>query len=153
MSRTARLGAFIIGTLGILAVGIFIIGSKKYLFTPTYELKTKFKTVAGLAAGADVLVGGVHSGTVRSIDLPSHPSDQVTVVLEMNESTHTIVKKDSVASIQTEGLLGNQYVAVSFGSEGNPDVKNGDTIASVPPLELAALVDKANGLLTQGQTA
>jgi phospholipid/cholesterol/gamma-HCH transport system substrate-binding protein len=153
MSRTARLGAFIIGTLGILAVGIFIIGSKKYLFTPTYELQTKFKTVVGLAAGADVLVGGVHSGTVRSIDLPNHPGDEVTVVLEMNESTHTIVKQDSVASIQTEGLLGNQYVAVSFGSEGKPDVKSGDTIASVPPLELGALVDKANGLLTQGQTA
>ena len=35
MSKAARLGAFIIATLGILAAGIFIIGSKQYLFTPT----------------------------------------------------------------------------------------------------------------------
>ena len=153
MSRTARLGLFIVGTLAILAVGIFIIGSKKYLFVSTYELKTKFASVAGLSTGADVQVGGVQSGTVKAIMLPHSPKDQVTVVLEMNQNTHDIVKQDSIASIQTEGLLGNQYVAVSFGSEGKPDVKSGDTIASVPPLEMSAILDKANGLLAQGQHA
>ena len=153
MSRTARLGAFIVGTLAVLALGIFLIGSKKYLFTPTYQLKTKFSTVAGLQAGADILVGGVHSGTVRSIELPGKPGDQVTVTLEMDDVTHRIVKQDSTASIQTEGLLGNEYIAVSFGSEGKPDVKSGDYITTIPPLEMNALVEKANGLLGQGQQA
>jgi phospholipid/cholesterol/gamma-HCH transport system substrate-binding protein len=153
MTRTARLGAFILGTLAILAVGIFIIGGKKYLFSSTYDLKTKFANVAGLSIGADILVGGVHSGTVRSIELPHQPGDQVTVVMELNQSTHDIIKQDSVASIDTEGLLGNQYVAVSFGSPGKPEVKSGDTIASIPPLEMSALLDKANGLLGQGQAA
>jgi len=153
MSRTARLGAFILGTLVILAVGIFIIGSKKYLFTPTYQLKTKFHTVAGLQTGADILVGGVHSGTVRSIELPSHPGDDVLVTLEMDNVTHRIVKQDSMASIQTEGLLGNQYIAVSFGSTGKSDVKSGDFINSVPPLEMNALIEKANDILSKGQQA
>jgi outer membrane protein OmpA-like peptidoglycan-associated protein len=62
-------------------------------------------------------------------------------------------RQDSIASIQTEGLLGNQYVAVSFGSSDKPAVKSGDTIGSVPPLEMAELLDKANGLLGQGQKA
>jgi phospholipid/cholesterol/gamma-HCH transport system substrate-binding protein len=153
MSRTVRLGAFILLTLLILAVGIFIIGSKQYLFMSTYQLKTKFANVAGLSEGADILIGGVHSGTVQSIQLPTHAGDQVTVVMLLNSSTRDIVKQDSVASIQTEGLLGNEYVAVTFGSAGKPEVKNGDTIASVPPLEMSALLDKANGLLVQGQTA
>ena len=153
MSRTARLGAFIAGTLAILAIGIFIIGSKKYLFTSTYELKTSFKSVAGLAKGADILVGGVHSGTVKDIELPHQSTGQVTVVLEMGQSTHEIIRQDSIASIQTEGLLGNQYIAVSFGSANKPEVKSGDTIGSVPPLEMSALLDKANGLLSQGQQA
>jgi phospholipid/cholesterol/gamma-HCH transport system substrate-binding protein len=153
MSRTARLGAFILFTLLILAVGIFIIGSKQYLFTSTYQLKTRFANVAGLSEGADVLIGGVHSGTVQSINLPDKAGDQVTVVLLLNASTHRIVKQDSVASIETEGLLGSQYVAVSFGSADKPEVKNGDTIGSIPPLQMAALVEKANGLLSQGQTA
>ena len=51
MSRNARLGAFILVTLGILALGIFIIGGKKYLFSSTYTLKTGFASVAGLKKG------------------------------------------------------------------------------------------------------
>ena len=65
MSRVARLGVFIVVTLAALAAGVFIIGSKEYLFSSTYELKTQFDNVAGLAVGADVQVGGVHSGNVR----------------------------------------------------------------------------------------
>ena len=153
MSRTARLGAFILGTLAILAIGIFIIGGKKYLFTSTYELRTRFANVAGLQAGADVMVGGLHSGTIRSINLPDKPGEQMTVVMQLDQSTHRIIRQDSVASIDTEGLLGNQYVAVSFGSADKPDVKDGDTISSIPPLEMSELLDKANGLLGQGQAA
>jgi phospholipid/cholesterol/gamma-HCH transport system substrate-binding protein len=153
MSRTARLGAFILGTLAILATGIFIIGGKKYLFTSTYELKTKFANVAGLQAGADVMVGGLHSGTIRSIDLPDKPGEQMTVVMQLNQSTRRIIRQDSQASIQTEGLLGNQYVAVSFGSADKPEIKDGDTISGIPPLEMSELLDKANGLLGQGQAA
>jgi phospholipid/cholesterol/gamma-HCH transport system substrate-binding protein len=153
MSRTARLGAFILVTLLILAAGIFIIGSKQYLFTSTYQLKAMFANVAGLSEGADVLIGGVHSGTVQSINLPPSAGGKVTVVLMLNASTRHIVKQDSVASIETEGLLGSQYVAVSFGSADKPEVKSGDTIGSIPPLQMSALIDKANGLLAEGQQA
>jgi len=51
MSRAARLGAFIIVTLAILVAGVFIIGSKQYLFSSTYQLKTRFDNVEGLDAG------------------------------------------------------------------------------------------------------
>jgi phospholipid/cholesterol/gamma-HCH transport system substrate-binding protein len=153
MSRAARLGAFILATLAILAAGIFIIGSNEYLFKSTYQLKAQFGNVAGLAAGADVEVGGVHAGTVRSITLPRNPNDKVTVLMELDKSTHEIIKSDSVASIETEGLLGNQYLSVSFGSAGKPDVRSGDTIASVPPLEMSALLKKASGILDSSQEA
>lgn len=153
MSRTARLGLFIIATLAILATGIFIIGGKQFLFTSTYTLKTKFANVVGLAAGADVLIGGVHSGTVKSIELPSSAKDQVTVTIQLDSSTHKIVRQDSTASIQTEGLLGNEFIAISFGSPDKPEVKDGDSIASIAPLEMGALLVKADGLLTTGQQA
>ena len=109
MSRLARLGAFIVGTLAILAAGVFIIGSKEYLFRSTYQLKAQFDNVAGLAEGADVQVGGVHSGTVTDIVLPKKPGEKVTVLMELAKSTHEIIKQDSVASIETAGVLGNQY--------------------------------------------
>jgi len=91
MSRLARLGAFIFVTLAVLACGVFIIGSKEYLFSSTYKLRAQFQNVVGLAEGADVQVGGVHSGTVTAIELPSKPGDEVTVVVELAKSTHEII--------------------------------------------------------------
>jgi phospholipid/cholesterol/gamma-HCH transport system substrate-binding protein len=153
MSRAARLGAFIVATLAILATGIFIIGSKQYLFSSTYQLKAQFDNVEGLDQGGDVRVGGVHIGTVHSIVLPHKPGEKVTVVMDLGKSTHEIIKQDSVATIETEGLLGNQYMAISSGSPGVPGVRDGDTIASQPPLEMSDLLQKASGLLDSSQQA
>ena len=153
MSRTARLGAFMLTSLAILALGIFIIGDKKYLFTSTYSLRAKFTNVAGLSTGADVRVGGVHTGTVTALELPHKAGDQITVLMQLNSSTHEIIKRDSTASIETEGLLGNQYVALSFGSAGQADVQDGEIIQSLPPLEMSALMVKANGLLDVSHVA
>ena len=153
MSRVARLGVFVVVTLAILAVGVFIIGSQKYLFHSTYQLKAKFDNVTGLAAGADVEVGGVHCGTVHSIEMPRNPGEQITVLIDLDKSTRAIVKHDSIASIQTEGLLGSQYLAISFGSTGQADVADGETIGSVAPLQMGDLLKKADVLLDGSQQA
>jgi phospholipid/cholesterol/gamma-HCH transport system substrate-binding protein len=153
MSRAARLGAFILTTLLILAAGIFIIGDRQYLFSSTYRLKTQFASVAGLDAGAEVRVGGVHSGSVRRIELPDKPTGKITVWMDLQRSTHTIIKKDSVAAIQTEGLLGNEFVSVSFGSAQGVNVQDGDTIASEPPLAIADLLKKTDAILDTSQEA
>jgi phospholipid/cholesterol/gamma-HCH transport system substrate-binding protein len=153
MSRAARLGAFIVATLAILVAGIFIIGGKQYLFRSTYQLRAQFDNVVGLDAGGDVQVGGVHSGTVHSIVLPHKPGEKVTVFMDLDKTTHEIVKQDSVATIETEGLLGNQFLAISFGSARSGEVRDGDLIASQPPLEMAELLQKASGLLDGTQQA
>jgi phospholipid/cholesterol/gamma-HCH transport system substrate-binding protein len=153
MSRAARLGAFIVVTLAILVTGVFIIGNKQYLFSSIYQLKAQFDNVGGLDTGGDVRVGGVHSGTVRNILLPHGPGEKVTVVMDLDRSTHEIIKQDSVATIETEGLLGNQYLAISFGSAGKAEVRDGDIIASHPPLEMADLLQKTSGILDSGQQA
>jgi phospholipid/cholesterol/gamma-HCH transport system substrate-binding protein len=153
MSRAARLGAFIIVTLAILAAGIFIIGDRQYMFSSTYRLNAQFATVVGLDAGAEVRVGGVQSGSVRRIDLPKTPSGKITVLMDLQRTTHEIVKQDSVASILTEGLLGNEYVAISFGSAQGSNVRDGDTIATEPPLVFADLLKKTDGILDSSQAA
>jgi phospholipid/cholesterol/gamma-HCH transport system substrate-binding protein len=153
MSRVARLGAFILITLAILAAGVFIIGSKEYLFRSTYQLKAQFDNVAGLAEGADVQVGGVHSGTVTAIELPHRPGEKITVIMYLDKSTHEIIKRDSVASIETAGILGNQYVAISFGSAGQAEVSNGEIIPSEPPLQMSDLFKKTSGILDSSQQA
>ena len=153
MSRTVRLGAFIVVTLAILVAGVFILGSKQYLFSSTYQVRAQFENVAGLDAGADVRVGGVHSGTVHSIELPHKTGEKVSVLMDLSKSTHEIIKQDSVVTIETEGMLGNQFLAISFGSAGSPEVRNGDMLASQQPLEMADLLRKANGILDSSQQA
>jgi phospholipid/cholesterol/gamma-HCH transport system substrate-binding protein len=153
MSRPVRLGIFIVSTLAILAVGIFLIGRNQLLFTRTYRLKADFGTVSGLTGGAEVRVGGLHKGTVKAIRLPSQPNEKVTVLMDLERSTRKVVKKDSVASIQTEGLMGSKYVDISFGSKDAPQVNDEDTIGSEPPLDISDLFKKTNEILDSSKTA
>lgn len=153
MSRAARLGIFIVISLAILAAGIFIIGDRQYLFSSTYRLKAQFSTVVGMDEGAEVRVAGVHSGTVRRIQLPTNPTDKITILMDLQRSTHDIIKQDSVAAIQTEGLLGNEYVSISFGSAEAANVRDGDTIASEPPLVIADLIAKTDAILDSSKAA
>ena len=62
--------------------------------------------------------------------------------MDLDRSTHEIIKRDSVASIETEGVLGNQFVAISFGSAGQAEVKDGETIQSEPPLQMCRSVQE-----------
>jgi len=116
MFTAFRVGIFIFLALVCLSVGVFLIGSKDFLFGSGYRLQTDFRNVGGLNNGADVRVGGIHEGTVKEIDLPSQPDGKVTVVMTLRKGTSQIIKKDSVASIETEGLLGDKYIEISFGS-------------------------------------
>jgi len=147
MSRLVRLGMFIVGTLVILTLGIFLIGDKEFLFSSTYTLKASFDNVTGLNNGAQVRVGGIHKGSVRQILLPTRPDGEMTVVMDLERSTREVIKKDSRAAIQTEGLLGNKYVEISFGSNDAPELNDGDSIGGVPPLDMSDLLKKANEIL------
>jgi phospholipid/cholesterol/gamma-HCH transport system substrate-binding protein len=153
MSRAARLGAFIVATLGILVLGTVIIGNHQYLFSSTYQLKSQFATWQACRLGADVQVGGVHSGTVRSIELPHEPGGKVTVVMDLSKSTHEIIKQDSVASIETEGLLRQPVHGDLVWLRWKPDVRDGDMIASDPPLEMSELIKKTDAILNSSQQA
>ena len=147
MSREFRLGLFIVATLSVLSAGIFLIGSKQFLFSSTYRLKSYFENVAGLNDGAVVRVGGIQKGTVKHLILPSRPDQKVAVEMDLQSGTRSIIKKDSLASIKSEGLLGDKYVEISFGSETAESVKDGDTIGSERPLEISELIKKTDNIL------
>jgi phospholipid/cholesterol/gamma-HCH transport system substrate-binding protein len=153
MTRTLRLGIFILATLLVFGAGIFWIGSSELRFTSTYRLNADFQNVAGLEQGAPVRVGGVHEGTVRHIALPSRPDQKVRVEMDMRGGSNGVIKKDSIASIRTEGLVGDQYIEIAFGSPGAPDVHNGDTIGAEPPLEIADMMKKTDAILNSAQEA
>jgi phospholipid/cholesterol/gamma-HCH transport system substrate-binding protein len=153
MSQSIRLGFFILLGLAILGAGIFLIGSRQSLIQSNFVVRAQFQNVGGLNEGADVRVGGIRKGTVRHIELPHDPSGKVTVVIDVAQSTQDVLREDSIASIQSAGLLGDKFVEISFGSGDSARLKNGQTINSQPPLEISAIVDRANHLLDGAQEA
>jgi phospholipid/cholesterol/gamma-HCH transport system substrate-binding protein len=153
MSRTFRLGLFVVATLLIFAGGVFLIGSKKMYFQQSYRLRANFQNVAGLDGGADVRVGGFHQGSVTRIDLPKHPDEGVTVTMDLAKSTHQVIRKDSVASIVSEGMVGDRYVEITFGSKGAAEIKDGDTIQGAPPVQMSDLLKKADQVLDTASNA
>ncbi len=147
MSRAFRLGVFIVAALLIFGAGVFWIGKNQMLFQSRYRLNAEFKTVAGLAGGAEVRVAGIQKGTVRRIDLPQRPDQKARVEMELDSETRRIIRQDSTAAIHTEGLMGDEYVEISPGAGDAPEVKDNDTLEGTPPIEISDLIKKANGIL------
>lgn len=152
MSRSVRLGAFVVIALAILAFFIFLVGRSESRFESNDRLVAQFQNVSGLEAGADVRVGGLHEGTIRQIELPAQAGGKMTVVMDVSRKTRNLIKQDSVASIEAEGLVGNKFVEISFGSDSAPRVPQGGMIQSAPPVDISDLIHKTDRILdsTQG---
>ena len=153
MSQSFRLGLFMLASLAILAICVFLVGSQQSKFGSHYLVRSDFDNVSGLSEGADVRVGGIRKGVVRSIQLPKRPDGKVVVLMQLDKETQSIVKQDSVAAIQSEGLLGDKYVEISFGSMDAARLKGGETIESAPPFDISDLFSKANQILDTSQGA
>lgn len=153
MSRTIRLGAFIFAALLIFGAAVFLIGGKKFLFSPKYRLKAAFDNVAGLDEGAPVRAGGVSIGTVHKIQLPSRPDEKVMIEMHLEQSTQAVIRKDSVVAIETEGLLGSKYMEISFGSANGAMLHDGDLLPSRPPMDYADIARKASNTIDSAKQA
>ena len=62
------------------------------------------------------------------------PNEKVRVLIDLAGGTRNVIKKDSLATIRSEGLVGDKFVEISFGSEQSPKVGDGDMIQGEPPL-------------------
>jgi phospholipid/cholesterol/gamma-HCH transport system substrate-binding protein len=147
MKSQLRLGIFIAFTLAVAAAAIFLIGSKRLLFTSTYRLYADFANGAGLQSGAPVQVAGLQEGTVAHVFLPPRSGLPIRVEMRLRGATRGIIKLDSAATIATQGLVGEQYIEISMGSPQSPSVRNGDTIQGKTPPQISDLITHAETVL------
>ena len=143
-NRLAAVGAFLVLGLLLFALGLFFIGDRRMLFTDTFEVYAEFSRIAGLQNGAIVRVAGMNAGEVDAIHLPASPSASFRVRLRVREDLRQLVRLDSVASIQNDGLVGNKFVQVESGTDASPPVPDGGTIQSREPFDLADLFQRVN---------
>ena len=140
--KLAVVGLFVLVTLGLFASGLFLIGERRLLFTRQIDLVTEFARLSGLQPGAPVRVSGMAAGEVRQIAVPARPGGPFLVHFTVREDLENLVRTDSVASIQTEGLVGGTYLAIAAGSETAPPARPGATLPSREPIDVAELLEQ-----------
>ena len=138
--RNAVVGAFVIGGLALFAVGLFLIGDRRLLFSERFELFTTFGNVSGLQVGTEVRVAGLSAGEVLAITIPTQPSMPFRVRMRLREDVHPLVREDSVAGVQTDGIMGSAFIQVEPGTNASPVVPSGGQIRGEDPIELADLI-------------
>lgn len=129
-----KLGMFMIIGLSLFFIVIYFIGENKNMFGATIELKTKFKNVSGLKVGNNVRFSGINIGTVNRIEILSDSA--VSVHLIIKEEVQKYIKTDAVASIGSDGLMGDKVLTISPGTSSNEIIKDNATIASVKAIEM-----------------
>jgi len=150
MSNTlanAKLGIFIFLGSTILVVIIFLLGNKDQLFASTFTVKAYFNNTEGLRNGASVRFGGIDVGAVKSIQIVSDTTVSVEVTMRVKEDVKQYIKKDSRASIETEGLVGNKVIVITSGSAGANEISNGGRILSKEPLNFADIITETQGIM------
>lgn len=101
----------------------------------SYTVKTHFANIGQLKDRAPVKIAGVRVGQVQSIAL--EPGKEVADVSLSIDKKYSDIPEDSVATIYTSGLLGDQYIGLQFG-HAKKTVADGGTLAlskSTEPLE------------------
>jgi phospholipid/cholesterol/gamma-HCH transport system substrate-binding protein len=128
------LAIFMVIGIALFIVAIFVIGNKQNLFTSTLKINTDFETVSGLKEGGIVRITGIGIGTVDKITILDINRVRVEMIVESSQSK--FIKRDSRATVISEGLVGNKIIEITPGSPASPSVKDGDFIASMRPVEM-----------------
>ena len=129
-----KLGIFISFGIVIFIVGIYFIGEKQQLFRSTFHLSGVFRDVAGLQAGNNVRLSGINVGTVENISIVSDTSVKVEILID--EKTRKFIKKDAIASIGSEGLMGNKIIIINPGTGGKKEIENNDIVQTIQPINM-----------------
>jgi phospholipid/cholesterol/gamma-HCH transport system substrate-binding protein len=153
MDRDRRLsltvGAFALASLLLLAVAILSLSSQEGIWTPRYRLVGYYDNVGGLISGAAVGVAGTRVGRVESVGFAARPdgSPAVRVVLQIDREVQERIRDDSVAGIATVGLLGDQMVEISMGTEDARPLADGEEIRTLSPFDLNVMVTRGSQAL------
>ncbi len=123
-----KLGVFVTVGLALFTVAVYYIGNKQNMFGDTVTLRTSFRNVNGLQSGNNVRYSGINIGTVSNLIITSDTTVQVDMIIDKTASQH--IRKDAVATVNSDGLVGNMMVSILPTINGADFVEDGDFIQS-----------------------
>lgn len=138
LSRNIKLGMFVFaGTLFFIVV-LYFIGAKQNLFSTNIKVTAKFYNAEGLMSGNSVRFAGINIGTVESVDIINDSTVMVLMVIDNSVIEH--IKKNSVASIGTDGLMGNKLVNIASVAENSDPIKDGDELVTFKSVNTSDMI-------------
>lgn len=130
MEKTAKqklsLGIFVVLSTLILIIALYFIGNRQHLFQKNTILKAQFYNVNGLQMGNNVRFSGIDVGTVSKIDMISDST--IIVEMRIRKENATFIRKNAIASIGSDGLVGNMIVNITPENTSAVLVISGDTL-------------------------
>jgi len=138
-SKETVVGIFVV--IGLLCIGYMTVklGNVGFFGENAYSLYGKFTTVTGLRVGNPINMLGLEIGRVEKFTMDQE-NQQVVVEFKINKGIE--IYDDAIASIKTEGLIGDKYVAIDPGGGGDL-LADGDTITDTnSPTDIMDLVSK-----------
>ncbi|WKK76984.2 MlaD family protein [Marivirga salinae] len=141
-SKNIRLGILVfIGTI-LLITALYTIGSNQNLFGSKIRVIADFKDVNGLMTGNNVHFSGINIGTVESVKIFSDSSIRVVMVIQKNAQKY--IKKNAIASIGTDGLMGNKLVNINLVNQQADMIEEGDLLRTIEPVATDQMMHTLN---------
>jgi phospholipid/cholesterol/gamma-HCH transport system substrate-binding protein len=137
--RSVIVGIFVFLGIAILVAGVLTLGGQQKKFVKTIQLKAVFDDIGGLQTGNNVWFSGVKIGTVRKINF--YGDSQVEIELNVEKEVVDFIRKDSKATISSDGLIGNKIIVIYGGTTMAPAVQDGDRLESVMPLDTDQMME------------
>lgn len=128
-----RLGVFVVAGIFFLILMLYMIGKNENFFGAKISLKAHFRNTQGLLPGNNIRYSGIEVGTVRSVSILNDTT--IEVVMMIKENMRHYIRQNAIASIGTDGLMGNKLVNITPSEGAAPFVKEGDILASRKPLD------------------
>ena len=141
-SQKINLGLFVIFGLLIFVLAVYFIGDKQKMFGKTNHLETVFNNVNGLQLGNSVRYSGISVGTVRGVEMINDTIIRVDMIID--KSVFSYIKKDAIATIGSDGLVGNMIINIIPGKENQPSVESGDEIRSLNRIRTEDMLSTLN---------
>ncbi|MBY5959001.1 MCE family protein [Membranicola marinus] len=143
--NNVKLGVFVLAGLLFLIFLLYMIGNNHSLFGSNFGLKAKFENVQGLKPGNNVRYAGIDIGTVRNITILNDTT--LEVVMTIDEKMKSIIQKNALVSIGTDGLVGNKVVNIESTKQISSLVEDGDILPTKVPVntdEVIQTLSKTN---------
>jgi len=147
-NKNLIVGLFVLAGLTLFTVGLFLIGNRHEAFARHVDYYAEFMNLAGLTKGSKVQVGGMDAGQVMDIGVPDSPSGRFRVKLRINERLQGLVRTDSVATIGTQGVVGETFLLVHPGSSNAAAASPLAVLPSKEPIDISNLLDQGQGLVS-----